>query len=935
MSSERLFLSLKVKIAITAVAVIFALSLTRMYITYQSSITLHQKSSVVTTTELGQTFIELAKRSGLQLERLASQLNTKDFFNEQYSDEPNWFTQHMYSGIETVQFFNANGSLINAWSTTGSKLIPSEKMNNKALQQVVKNGAPVNYITCQKQCLQSAYVPVITSAEKEIIVSVSRSVADVVRDFKNISKADIILFTNNFDNGKWYEQSINSATNPDLTPHILFELDQGTQFTAEQPYFYGQLTGKTFAAKKISFDGSINYGPISAIVVVNLSKTASYISQAVILNVAITLAFLVVTAFAVWLVLRRPLNDLANLASALPKLAEGDYQVIEKIVAKQHRSWISDELGLLQSASIRLSQELQDLEYLSDKRFEELQSTIKNLESAENFNQEMADACPIIIALQKPSGELLQLNHYGREKLGFTKEEIEHRTPYLPQHDEEHWHKRVKQVLSGKVAQSENVVKGLSNESLEFLWLHTALKRDNDDVVLSVGMDVTERNHTQAQLAWLHEHDSITGLVNRQYFTQKVEQLLTSARQSRLSTLILAFDIVDFSEFNEQYGFVTGDELLRNVAELVQKIIPKGAICCRIQADQFCVFCLSADPTTQADTIFNTLSAEGTFTQTVQFTAASLIDSRLHANAEELINNVLEALYSAKTESPGKLKYLSDENFNRNIRLEAKYSKESLLKAFDQNRLVLYYQPIVDAKTGIISHCESLVRMLAEDGRILAPFRFLETAKRFSQMTRLDLEVMRMAMIQQQRWEAAGKDIKLSINITAPTFEEANFITNFQGLLAATGANPKKLILEIVETDAIASIEKTQTLTTAIKAHGTEIAFDDFGVGFTSFEYLRELTVDYIKIDQSFIRQLTEQAENVLLVQSMINMARALNKKVVAEGVEDKKTALQLIDMEVDYLQGYYFGRPSPDCNFNEKRHIEDFKNAQKVKLAG
>lgn len=177
-------------------------------------------------------------------------------------------------------------------------------------------------------------------------------------------------------------------------------------------------------------------------------------------------------------------------------------------------------------------------------------------------------------------------------------------------------------------------------------------------------------------------------------------------------------------------------------------------------------------------------------------------------------------------------------------------------------------------------------------------------------MARLDLLVLRMALEQLGAWHRQDVDLKLSVNITAATFESDLFIKELKSLLLETGARPSQLIFEIVETEAINNLETARELCERLASLNVQIAFDDFGIGFTSFEYLRDLPVDYIKIDQSFIRYLYKRKSDQLLVKSMVDMALALGKKVIAEGVEDDGSADLLRNMGVHYLQGYYISRP-------------------------
>ena len=179
-------------------------------------------------------------------------------------------------------------------------------------------------------------------------------------------------------------------------------------------------------------------------------------------------------------------------------------------------------------------------------------------------------------------------------------------------------------------------------------------------------------------------------------------------------------------------------------------------------------------------------------------------------------------------------------------------------------------------------------------------------------MPQLDFSVMEKAMRQQRMWEDSGIHVGLSVNITAFTLEQADFEARLVDMISRTGANPARLIFEVVETDALENLSVARKLLNNFKNVGAKVALDDFGIGFTSFEYVRELPVDYIKIDQSFIRFIHERESDQILVRSMVEMSHNLGKKVIVEGVEHREAFDIVREMGVECVQGYYVCRPVP-----------------------
>ena len=280
-------------------------------------------------------------------------------------------------------------------------------------------------------------------------------------------------------------------------------------------------------------------------------------------------------------------------------------------------------------------------------------------------------------------------------------------------------------------------------------------------------------------------------------------------------------------------------------------------------------------------------------------------------SVDDLLSNCAATLRALKAIDRGKVNHISAGFDSRAARQQKLQMHDAIVKALADERFVLLYQPIYNLEREKITHCECLVRMLTDDKQMLSPAAFLDIAKDNGLMPRIDYLVLKMALLQLRAWADNNIHLKLSVNITAATFESERFVQQLRQLLLETGARSSQLIFEVVETEAINNLESAKALCDRLADLDIQIAFDDFGIGFTSFEYLRDLPVDFIKIDQSFIRYLYKRKSDQLLVKSMVDMAVALGKKVVAEGVEDDGSADLLREMGVHYLQGYYISRPT------------------------
>jgi EAL domain-containing protein (putative c-di-GMP-specific phosphodiesterase class I) len=238
--------------------------------------------------------------------------------------------------------------------------------------------------------------------------------------------------------------------------------------------------------------------------------------------------------------------------------------------------------------------------------------------------------------------------------------------------------------------------------------------------------------------------------------------------------------------------------------------------------------------------------------------------------------------------------------------------KQRIVDALERDRFVLYAQPIVSVRTRGVHEYELLLRMLDDDGRALLPVEFIGVAERFGLITEIDRWVVRQAVRLLGDQGRLGAQTRLAVNLSGHAFEDAELLPLIRRELAVRNVRPDFLTLEVTETAAIADMDRAEMFIGSLKKLGCRFALDDFGVGFSSFSHLKQLPVDYLKIDGSFIRELPSDEADQHLVRAMVDVARGLGKETIAEFVQDEATMKLLQELGVDYGQGFYLGRPSP-----------------------
>ena len=658
------------------------------------------------------------------------------------------------------------------------------------------------------------------------------------------------------------------------------------------------------------------------------AEAAESLRQAIIAS----LVTLVLVSMVVYLILKPPLGRLASVTQILPQLSNGQFSLARRSLRTVRRKvGFNDEIDDLVNTTSAVNDALEKLSLDVQHHREELQDKVHALTEAKRFNELLLDNAPMAVIVHEPDGRIRTINAQGRKLCGLNK--------VLPDNTNiNSWIRdperdvTLSQTLVDLIDQSssrlQNELPFLSynGELRHFFWTHSRINIDDESLLLSLGVDITETRRAEESLRWLGEHDRVTGLLNRSTFIEQADQHIRSLDSDHDIDLIMA-DIDSFSEFNDRFGFDNGDKLLRGYAQHFVHQFGTGCLLARTGSGEFCAL-LASSSGTEVDplklAVLTKLSI-GINGQQESITSTVIVDRyrRDSGSIDALLSDSTSMMNLMKAKARGHVYRAGDDEEKK--RREEKYLlKQQLLTALANNRIVLFFQPIVELSSGKITHCECLVRMLDQDGNFIPPASFLDIANEAGLMPQLDYLVIEKAMRQQVIWQQANVNTRLSINITAPTLEQPDFGQRIAEIVSRTGADPRALIFELVETDALQDIDNARRLLKQLQALGASIALDDFGIGFTSFEYVRELPVDYIKIDKAFVQFVHERENDRVLVRSIVEMSHGLGKRVIAEGVDSRQALEVLRALDVDYIQGYYISRPVPINALNLQTTLPD-----------
>ncbi len=409
----------------------------------------------------------------------------------------------------------------------------------------------------------------------------------------------------------------------------------------------------------------------------------------------------------------------------------------------------------------------------------------------------------------------------------------------------------------------------------------------------------------------LSRSDDLTALPNRRAVLGLLDQTL--ATTDPLALMIL--DLDGFKDVNDTLGHGAGDTVLREMATRMREVLDPKIMVARLGGDEFAIVAGDSDEISLMETAQTILRAIRTPVEVegVLFaTDASIgitIRGDTDAASSELLRRADVAMYHAKRDRIGVILYNPDtDDFSR----EKLQVGEQFRRAIVEHQLVLWYQPQIDASTQQVCGLEALIRWNHPERGVLSPVEFLPAARRAGLMQMMSEEISRIAVNDLIRWRANGVSPRVAINCAPPELMSGIFLADLYDRLKAARIPPSSVVIEVTEDSFIAEPERARMLLLDIRKQGFQVSIDDYGTGFSSLSYLRDLPVQELKMDRSFIATMRSDPRSRMIVSSTFQMAAALGLRSVAEGIEDAATAADLVAMGVDVLQGYHLSRPLP-----------------------
>ena len=567
----------------------------------------------------------------------------------------------------------------------------------------------------------------------------------------------------------------------------------------------------------------------------------------------------------------------------------------------------------------------------------------ESLRNSEERFRNAFDFAPVGMALVALDGKFLQVNEALCSLFGIAQPDLISMTQTELTHaaDKSLEQEHLNLLLTGTAPATQFEKRyQLQHDKARWTLVSISLLRDNGEprCYLYQVHDLTQRKETEFQLARLAHFDPLTGLANRLRLRDESEHMLSNARRRREALAVLFLDLDYFKFINDSLGHDAGDQLLITVANRLKAAVRDTDLVARLGGDEFVV--LVGEITHANDISVITQKILAALSEPWQCNDQSLSISTSigismfpedGTDMRTLFSHADSALYDAKAEGRNKAQFYRAE---LGTRVDARLKLEAALRlAITQRSFALYFQPIVDVTEGRVVGAEALLRWPQPDQTMIAPDNFIPLAEETGLIVELGEWVLQTACAEAVKWQQAGYALPVSVNVSPRQFKAGNLVAVIQRALELNGLSPHFLCIEITEQLVLTHTQEHLAVLDAIRALGVTISLDDFGVGYSSLSYIKRFGPRSLKIDRSFITDVTNNPDDAAIVKAVIAMSKQLHIRVVAEGVETDATHLFLREIGCEDAQGYFFARPCDATSFMQWLTTHHAKEARRFSI--
>jgi len=844
-----------------------------------------------------------------------------------------WSSFQIQANIDSVGFYNIEGEALITWGDTELLNDDFSPQVSRMLSDKLNSEKPITKIYCEKICRQYVFVPVFAQKKQWGVTVVGRSLVESIINFSRASNVDVgILSSRKLAADEIPEKAlvnwksrVMAFSNFDNTFAILNKLSQRVSLPDTLESGEMRRIGDRIFEIKTRFLGDSNN--VYVVFLEDITEPVAVINKAMSETFWTGVYAILFSELAIILILWPPLSNLKRTLDVIPLLAVSAFHRARKELNQARKfRFFKDEVNVLDDCILDLASQLEGLEMNVAQRSKALSRKMDELTAERDFIKRLLDTAQVVIVTQDANGKIKLVSQQVENVIGYKPEELVGKdfTAYLcGDVGSSIFEFNLKKVSSGSMPQYRNevTIQRKDGKKCTIEWLHSYLEQANTQgaTILSVGLDISERKSYEQEIGWLADHDSLTGLYNRRRFNSILKRTLSIASRYNQHVGLLFIDLDNFKQINDTLGHQTGDLMIKSVSDCLKLILRESDYIARIGGDEFAIIL----PNTEVDDAIDVANKINKHLVSLRLpmldsnhrTCASIGVAMFpeHAtSAGELLSNADLAMYQAKSRGRACWHMFSKDDKEKE-RIETQLSwRHKIVDALANNKFELHYQPILNISDNDVSHYEALVRIREADGQLVLPAPFIAVAEKTGLIHDIDHTVLNMAIRELQYQAAHGREITMAVNLSAHAFSDPQLLPLLDRLLNQSDVNPSNIIFEITETAALSDLVGAANLIHKIHQLGCRFALDDFGVGFSSFYYLKELPVDFVKIDGSFIQDLPANRNDQILVKAMADIAREFGKKTIAEFVQDDETLRILKSYDIDFAQGFHVGHPMP-----------------------
>jgi len=434
--------------------------------------------------------------------------------------------------------------------------------------------------------------------------------------------------------------------------------------------------------------------------------------------------------------------------------------------------------------------------------------------------------------------------------------------------------------------------------------------------IITTCEDISDRKTAEEKIRQLAYYDTLTGLPNREMFLERLHLTLVQAHRDRDKVNLVFLDLDNFKDVNDTQGHAVGDKLLRSVADRLSACMRESDVLARLGGDEFVVVCPAVKNQESVAVVVQRIQA--IFNDPFEIEGRQIYSSASigiavypddSQDASSLFRCADTAMYQAKNEGRAQFRFFSAE-LNQKI-MQRVELENSLRKGLERKEFFLHYQPLWEVKTSKMVGVEVLLRWQSSDFGLMQPSAFISLLEDSGLINSVGEWVLRTACMQVREWTMAEHgELKIAVNISGKQMKHPRFLEMLTTIIQETGVDPMNLELEFTESVIMENVESTIETFRKLKEMGIQLSIDDFGTGYSSLNYLKHFPVDRIKIDRSFVSEVTSNDSDAAIIEAIVSMAQSLNMRVLAEGVENSDQLHSLSKLGCDEVQGYYLAMP-------------------------